>query len=140
MNLTTAQFNRLMAQRGGPTLAVEIAPAKRRILIEGVYRSKLERDYARHLELRQLAGEIRRWRYEPRRFELARRTTLAVDFIVWRWDGIREAHEVKGWMRDDAAVKLKWFADKYRDFKTFLVTRQTVALGGGWDVRVVKVD
>lgn len=67
----------------------------------------LERRYADHLNLRLAAGELDRWDYEPVTLKLAPRTTYTPDFRVILPDGTEEYHETKGFMRDDAHVKLK---------------------------------
>jgi hypothetical protein len=38
-------------------------------------------------------------------------------------DGVTEFHETKGWMRDDANVKLKSAALQYPHFRFFLVRK-----------------
>jgi hypothetical protein len=46
-------------------------------------------------------------------------------------------YEVKGFMRDDAAVKLKVAASLYPLFGFHLVTKRPKKLGGGWDIQNV---
>lgn len=46
-------------------------------------------------------------------------------------------YEVKGFMRDDAAVKLKVAASLFPLFGFHLVTKRPKKLGGGWDVQFV---
>lgn len=52
-------------------------------------------------------------------------------------DALPEFYEVKGFMRDDAAVKLKVAASLYPQFVFFLVTKRAKKLGGGWDIQEV---
>lgn len=52
-------------------------------------------------------------------------------------DALPEFYEVKGFMRDDAAVKIKVAAALYPQFLFFLVTKRAKKLGGGWDVQEV---
>ncbi len=73
----------------------------------------LERRYADHLNLRLAAGELDRWDYEPVTLKLAPRTTYTPDFRVILPDGTEEYHETKGFMRDDAHVKLKVAATQH---------------------------
>lgn len=54
------------------------------------------------------------------------------DFFVWTLCGC-EAWEVKGFMRDDANVKLKVAASKYPWITFYLVRRQGKT--GGWDIQ-----
>ena len=87
--------------------------------------NKLEKKYADNLELKRLAGEIVSWKYEPREFELAHRCTYTPDFEVVFSVGMQddriEYHETKGWMRDDAAVKLKVAARMFPQYTFVLV-------------------
>ena len=48
-------------------------------------------------------------------------------------DGV-DFYEVKGFMRDDAAVKLKVAASQFTEYRFHLVTRQR---GGGWRIEEV---
>lgn len=96
--------------------------------------NKSEAAYAQHLETRRLAGEIRSWAYEALKLRLADRTFLTPDFFVWHADGIVECHEVKGFMEDDAAVKLKVAADRW-PFRFYLVRVRAKRDGGGWEVQ-----
>jgi len=66
-----------------------------------------ERAWADVLAARQLAGEIRWWGWEPVKLILAEKTTYTIDFLVLANDGIVEGHEIKGYARDDWAVKFK---------------------------------
>lgn len=58
------------------------------------------------------------------------------DFIVHYNDGY-EAYEVKGHMRDDAAVKIKVAARAFPSTTFFLVTKRAKKAGGGWDIQEV---
>lgn len=70
--------------------------------------NKTEAKYAEHLRLRQLAyGDVQDFWYEGMKLRLADNTSYSPDFIVLRNDGTLEAHEVKGFWRDDARVKWK---------------------------------
>lgn len=53
-------------------------------------------------------------------------------------DGVPTFFEVKGFMRDDAQVKLKVAARLHRIFKFVLVTRENKKLGGAWKEVEVK--
>lgn len=69
--------------------------------------NKTEQAYAAHLELLKAAGDVLWWKFEPARLCLAPKTTYAPDFMVLRRDHQIIFDEVKGHMRDDAAVKIK---------------------------------
>jgi hypothetical protein len=47
------------------------------------------------------------------------------------------AHEVKGFMRDDAGVKLKVAASVYPAIHFHLVTKRSKKAGGGWDIQEI---
>ena len=78
--------------------------------------NKLEKDYAYQLEMLMLSGQILRWYYEHLNFRLARKTFYMPDFMVVKKEQI-EFHEVKGFWRDDARVKIKVAAQMYPWFK-----------------------
>ena len=69
--------------------------------------NKLEAKHARELEYRKEAGEITGYWFEEIKFRLADKTWYTPDFFVRMADGTYEVHECKGFMRDDAAVKIK---------------------------------
>lgn len=83
--------------------------------------NKLEAKYADFLETRKQAGEIISWRFEEIKFRLADKTWLLPDFQIMLSDGSIEYHETKGFMQEDANVKLKAVADKYREYRWILV-------------------
>ena len=56
------------------------------------------------------------------------------DFLVLTVNGVLEAHEVKGFMREDALVKLKTCARMYRWLRIILVQR----VQGQWASSLVK--
>lgn len=99
--------------------------------------NKLETAYAEELERRKLIGEVADYRFEELKLRLAKRTYLTVDFFVMLADGTLEAHECKGFMEDDAAVKLKVAAEKFWWFKFYLVQARRKRDGGGFTVTEV---
>ena len=86
--------------------------------------NKLEARYSRLLDLERAAGRIVDWHYEAVKFRLARLCFLTPDFLVIYPDGRREMHDVKGFMEDDALVKIKVAAQLYQDFRFVAVTRR----------------
>lgn len=98
--------------------------------------NKTEAAYAAHLEARRRAGEIAWIKFEGVKLRLADNTFYSPDFAVMGADGVLEMHEVKGFMKDDAAVKLKVTADMY-PFRFLLVRARAKKNGGGWDVTEV---
>lgn len=94
--------------------------------------NKWETAYAWNLELQKRAGLILDYQFETWKFRIAKRTWFTPDFPVIKTTGI-EIHEVKGFMRDDANVKLKDCAERYPWFKWVLVTQED----GQWVYREV---
>lgn len=124
------------------------APPKSRAPEDGM--SKLERGFlADVLEPALFRADITGYRREPIKFRLAGRTWFTPDFQVWQGQrivfaggqAIQESPlkitfvEIKGFMRDDAAVKLKVAASLYPEFHWLLITRPTRR--DGWQVRRV---
>ncbi len=76
--------------------------------------NQTESAYAHILKLRQLAGEVLHYDYEPERLRLADNTYFVPDFRVLMADSTIEFHEVKAVAKegkllceDDARVKFK---------------------------------
>ena len=96
--------------------------------------NRTEEAYAQHLEVQRRAGAIAAWWWESVKLRLADKTWYTPDFLVQLPDGALELHEVKGYLEDDAAVKLKVVAELYWLFPVYLVRR---AGRDGWDVQEV---
>lgn len=86
-------------------------------MAKGVIRNngmnRTEKAYADLLTLKLQAGEIRWFAFEPMRFKLAANTFYVPDFAVLTKDDEIEIHEVKGFWRDDARVKIKVAAELF---------------------------
>ena len=95
--------------------------------------NKLESSYARHLEAMKSAGHVLWWKYEAVGLRLADRTFYHPDFMVMMADGTLEIHETKGFMQEDANVKLKVAACAF-PFVFKLVKKHK---GGAWDIRTI---
>jgi len=99
--------------------------------------NRTETRYANLLELRKGAGEIRDYRFESIKLRLADRTWYTPDFFVIRMEPCEqdtyEIHEVKGFWRDDARVKIKVAAEMFKEF-TFYVCQYKK---GQWIIREV---
>lgn len=80
-----------------------------------------------------LAGDIVWYRFEAITLILAPKTTLTIDFFVMTAAGELEAHETKGFMEEDANVKLK----VAREMFPFRVKLIRAGKGGGFDVKEV---
>lgn len=97
----------------------------------------LEVAYSKLLDTRKAAGEIESWVFESVTLKLAADTRYTPDFCVVNKDMEIEFHETKGWMRDDANVKMKVAAKMFDMFHFVLITRQSKKDGGGWDIKRV---
>jgi hypothetical protein len=74
--------------------------------------NKLERRYAAHLAILKAAGEIHDWAFQPEKFRLANKGDACFytpDFRLLLNDGTVEFHDTKGFMEEDALIKIKWF-------------------------------
>jgi hypothetical protein len=69
--------------------------------------NKTEAAYAVLLEDMKSAGEIQWWAYEAIKLRLADKTYYTPDFAVINGQEELEFHEVKGFWREDARVKIK---------------------------------
>jgi hypothetical protein len=96
--------------------------------------NKLEQSYAQFLDARITLGEVLDWQYEKIKLRLANNCFLTVDFAVMLADGTIEFHECKGFMEDDAAVKLKVAADQHWWWNFVLVTARKKRDGGGFEI------
>lgn len=95
--------------------------------------NSLERQYSEVLGVYLSSGDITRWDYEPLKFRLAANTFFTPDFITIGNDGSITAIEVKGFLRDDAAVKFKVAAAMYPWIYWVMVKKRPKKHGGGWD-------
>lgn len=92
-----------------------------------------EAEYAALLELRRQSGEIAWYAFEGVTFKLAADTRYTPDFAVMLADGRMEMHEVKGFWRDDAKIKIKVAAEMF-PFRFVALKKRSKKSGGGWDV------
>ena len=86
--------------------------------------NKWETMYSDELMQRKMNGEIEWFGYEAIKIRLAKATTYTPDFSVVLADGSLEFHEVKGYWRDDARVKIKVAAEMFRWARFVVVTRK----------------
>jgi hypothetical protein len=92
-----------------------------------------EREYGARLGVLRSAREIQWYTaLDPRGrvLRLAYNTTYTPDFLVIANDGRAEFHEVKGFMRDDAAVKIKVAAEMFPEAAFYLCKK----VRGSWKV------
>ena len=81
-----------------------------------------ESRYADHLTMLLKFNKIRHFALEAVKIRLAKRTWYTPDFHVIQNDSSHEFHEVKGFWRDDARVKVKVAAENNRWAKFVIVT------------------
>lgn len=96
--------------------------------------NKTEGEYALLLEARKRQNEILDYWFEGMTFKLAHDCRFTPDFIVQLHDGVLECHEVKGFIEDDALVKIKVAAQMF-PFRFLFVHKLPKKEGGGWKVR-----
>lgn len=94
--------------------------------------NKTEANYAQILELEKRAGNIITWYFEALKFRLADGCFYLPDFLVVYKDRY-ELHEVKGFFRTTAKVKLKVASELYPYFKWKVVR----LIKGNWQVEEV---
>lgn len=92
-----------------------------------------EQAYSLLLSRRREAGEISEYFFEPVKLKLGKACFYSPDFMVIRSDGRIEMHEVKGFWRDDARVKIKAAADKFPF--VFIAATQTKT---GWAMEIIQ--
>jgi hypothetical protein len=85
----------------------------------GLNQSELR--YMKHLAGRVARKEIAGYWPHALKFRLADKTWYTPDALVMENDGLLSLHELKGWMEDDAAVKLKVTSETYWLFPVKLV-------------------
>lgn len=93
-----------------------------------------ERDYGIHLNLLKKHGDILRWDFSPVKLRLADNTFYTPDFRVILPDMTEEYHEVKGFLRDDAMVKIKVAAEQH-PYRFVMVRRVRKSFEVIWESR-----
>lgn len=94
--------------------------------------NKLEESWEFELRLLVDSGQVRRYGFEAMKLRLGDNLHYTPDFLVVRADGEIEFHEVKGFWRDDARVKIKAAAEQYPEFHFMAVQR----VKGQWKAEV----
>lgn len=94
--------------------------------------NKTEIQYGQLLELRLRAGEILEYAFEDTTLVLADRARYTPDFRVITIDQRTEFHEVKGYWREDARLKIKFAARSFKYYRFIAVRRLRKSIGGGW--------
>ena len=124
-----SQVLALAAERGAVVTPTEIS----REIKRGP--NKTEVAYMRVLEDRLQLGIIKAFGFEEIKLKIGvKRCWYTPDFWVVESDGRLCFHETKGFMRDDARVKIQSAAKQYPQFG-FVVVRK---VKGGWDTEIVQ--
>lgn len=97
------------------------------------YASKWEMQYAAHLELQKIVGQIQDWQYEPDTLVCAGGTKYTPDFRVTYPDGAHEYREVKGLWRKQDRVRMREAA-AVSPYAIALVSKRD----GAWTTRIVS--
>jgi hypothetical protein len=96
------------------------------------FMNKTEAAYQVRLEGQKAQGLVAWYRFEGIKLRLADKTFYSPDFFVMKTNGELEVHEVKGFMLDDANVKIKVAAENY-PFKFIVVKLKR----GTWEEKEV---
>lgn len=98
--------------------------------------NKLEAKWMATLQARLLAGQIKAYYFEAITLQLADGVRYTPDFFIIHNDNSVEINETKGFMRDDARVKLRVAANAYRHWRFVLV--QWDRKGKNWQITPVS--
>lgn len=125
----SARALRAMAKERGGLLGGSPPEATKRPKAPSVrpwhpYRSKWEHEYAKHLNILKARSVIWDWWYEAESLEIGVRAKYTPDFRVITLNQPVEYHEVKGYRREAAMVRLKAAALRYPQCRFVLVTRR----------------
>lgn len=92
--------------------------------------NRTEAAYAEYLEQGRRDGLILWYAFDAVKFRLGEKCWYSPDFLVIFMDGIVELHEVKGFWRDDARVKIKVAAERFPF--VFRAVKKVAKKNGGW--------
>ena len=98
--------------------------------------NKTEKAYAERLDILKHLGEVLWYKFEGIKLRLADKTFYSPDFAVMMANGELQMHEVKGYMMDDANVKIKVAAEIY-PFRFLIIRKNKKKNGGDWDIKEV---
>jgi hypothetical protein len=93
--------------------------------------NRTEAAYAAELSIRKAAGEVIDFGFERMKLRLADGAWYCPDFLLVMADRSIELHEVKGFEREAAIVRLKVAAELYPHFRFYLVKK----VDAGWSRR-----
>jgi isocitrate dehydrogenase kinase/phosphatase len=112
----------------GKPLSESLEKQKKRRAVDDRGMNRTEAAYAELLERMKLDGVVTRWWFESVRLRLAHRTTYTPDFCVLLSSGVTRFVEIKGFLREDAAIKFKFAREAFPQWE-FIMLRK---VKGGW--------
>lgn len=118
---------------GIPSLQRALQPMKDALRQKKKGPNKTELAFAEHLALKHPTIPIE---HEPFVMKLGNGVRYIPDFFLCIGQQ-PTVYEVKGFMREDAAAKIKMAASKFKWIQFNLVFKRTKAQGGGWEVQRV---
>ena len=99
--------------------------------------NEYERAYSMLLYMRQKAGEVRSYQFEGMKLRVGIGAWYTPDFApIWMGDDTVEIHEVKGFWREAARVRIKSAAMLFPIFTFYAVTSPR---RGGWSWNVERI-
>ena len=131
MRMTESEYE-AARMRNAPKIADSLAPVKSKGRLVARKMNKTEAEYGQRLKARP---DVVWCEYEGVTLRLGFDCRYTPDFAVMLADGAIELHEAKGFMRDDALVKIKVAAAQY-PFKFVLARKKA----GTWEITEVRVD
>jgi hypothetical protein len=133
LRLSEAEFQAFVNKGQKAQVAVrEVIIAKGKLVPRKM--NKLEAEYAQFLEARKHAREILWYDFECVTLRLGDDCRYTPDFTIMLSNGEIEMHETKGFLRDDAAVKIRAAAERY-PFRFFMIRKIPQKQGGGWSTQ-----
>lgn len=110
--------------------------APKRIAVNVKGQNKTEARFDFYLFSLKIGGTILDYWFEPLKLRIAGNTWYRIDFLIKRQDGSLVGVEIKGFMRDDASIKIKDAAEDHPWLDIYLVRKDRLCQDG-WDVRRV---
>lgn len=135
MRVSEEEYQRLL--KGRTPDATPVRPRAAYLTVGRTARGVMNKSESRYasevLDVKKAMGEVAAYWYESIKLRLAGGAWFTVDFFVMLADGRLEAHEVKGFLRESAAVRIKVAAETY-PFAFFMAFKRKKADGGGWKI------
>ena len=127
LRLTEQEYADLKAKLQAPAVPVIEKPTQPK-----QRKNKTEAEYGQLLEARKRMGEIKDYGFERMKLRLADDVLYIPDYDAVLDDNTVEIHEVKGFLRDDARIKIYTAARMYPHFKFWLIKKRRQKDGGGF--------